>query len=41
MYRGTQISTLDMDVYSQVRQDIIDKLGDSTLKYIKETKIKH
>ena len=40
MYWGTQISTLDMGVYKRVRQDIIDKLGDAALKYIKETKIK-
>ncbi len=33
-YQGSQTVELDMDVYDQVRQTIINKLGDNAQKYI-------
>ena len=38
-FKGTQVSTLNEDVYSQVRQQVIDKLGDNAKHFIGDLKI--
>ena len=39
MYKATQILTLDMSVYDQVRDEVIKKLGDNVKKFIGDLKI--
>ena len=34
MYKGAQISTLNMSVYDQVRQEVIEKLGDNAKNFV-------
>lgn len=41
MFKGIQVSTLDMNVYDQVREEIIKKLGDKAKKYIGDLKTKN
>lgn len=38
-YKGSQQVELDMDVYDQVRQMVIDKLGDNAQRYIGDLEI--
>ena len=38
-YKGGQAINLNEDIYSQIRQDIIDKLGDHASKYVEEIEI--
>ena len=40
MFRGTQVSTLNKNVYDQVRQEVIEKLGSNAKKFIGDLKIK-
>lgn len=39
MYKGTQVVTLNEDIYSRVRDSVINKLGDNALKFIADLEI--
>lgn len=39
MYKGNQTINLNMDVYDEVRDDIIDKLGDKAERFVKQLDI--
>ena len=39
LHKATQVITLDEEVYGQVRQEIVEKLGKNTQKYLKDLSI--
>ncbi|KOT80904.1 hypothetical protein ADK70_26985 [Streptomyces rimosus subsp. pseudoverticillatus] len=38
-WKGTQTATLNEDVYSTVRKDVLDKLGDKATKFVRDLEI--
>ena len=39
LHKATQVLTLDEEVYGQVRQEVIDKLGKNAQKFVKNLPI--